>query len=500
MHKFALVLLFAIPAAAQEPLRWGTDPTGGAPFVFKSKSNPDGPYIGFEVEIADYLAKKLGRTSTLVDGDWAQLPQQLNKPASVEKGVDIVLNGYELRKDLCDQFAATRPYYLFKLSLLARKDSPVKRWEDLRGRSCAVLGGTAAHDYVKTRFGDDVQLPTNSDVANVIDLVNKGQFDTTVQDYPAAVHFLKEYPELASVDEPVRPGYGCYVIYYRKTDADLGAKLDAAIAEGIRDGTFERIYRKYDIWTDDQKNLAGWQTRLPYPPEFESVGDPWPSLIRELLEAAWMTVKLAFVSFPLAMAIGLLVGVGRVYGSWWLRIPLGIYVEVIRGTPLLLQLLMIYYIVPDLFRAAGAGEYINWLSPFWAGIIGLALNYSAYEAENYRAGLQAVPAGQMEAALALGMTRGTAIRRVVVPQAVRIVIPPVTNDFIALFKDTAACSIIFVTELTRKYNELYNFNRNLIVELAFLTAALYLLMSYPLALLASRLEKRLAAAKIGGKR
>jgi polar amino acid transport system substrate-binding protein len=180
-------------------------------------------------------------------------------------------------------------------------------------------------------------------------------------------------------------------------------------------------------------------------------------------------------------------------------LPLGIYVEVVRGTPLILQLFMIYYVVPDLFRAAGLGDWINWLSPFWAGVIGLAINYSAYEAENYRAGLQAVPAGQIEAALALGLTRRTAIRRVVVPQAVRTVIPPVTNDFIALFKDTAACSIIFVTELTRKYNELYNFNRGLIIELAFLTAALYLLMSYPMALLAQRLEKKLAQESQGPK-
>lgn len=488
-----------MPSLAQDPLRWGTDPTGGAPFIFKKKGDAEGPYVGFEVEIAEYLAGKLGRKSVIVDGDWAQLPQQLNKAPDVEKGVDIVLNGYELRKDLCDQFAATRPYYLFKLSLMARRDSPLKGWEDLRGRSCAVLGGTVAQDYIRKRFGDSVTLPTNADVANVVDLVSKGQFDTTVQDYPAAIHFLKEYPNLVVVGEPVRPGYGFYVIYYRKTDSELGRQLDSAIAEGLRDGTFERILRKYGIWTEDQKELIVWQTREPYPPAFEETGDPWPGLIRELLHAAWMTVKLAVISFPLAMLVGMLVGVGRVYGRWWLRFPLSVYVEVIRGTPLLLQLLMIYYIVPDLFRAADLGEAIKWLSPFLAGVIGLAINYSAYEAENYRAGLQAIPPGQMEAALALGMTSGTAIRHIIAPQAIRIVIPPVTNDFIALFKDTAACSIIFVTELTRKYNELYNFNRDLIIELAFLTAGLYLMMSYPLAIVASKLEKKLGASRPGAK-
>jgi polar amino acid transport system substrate-binding protein len=94
----------------------------------------------------------------------------------------------------------------------------------------------------------------------------------------------------------------------------------------------------------------------------------------------------------------------------------------------------------------------------------------------------------------------TAIRVVIVPQAVRVVIPPVTNDFIALFKDTSVCSVILITELTRKYNELYNFNRDYIVQLAFVTAGLYLLMSYPMSLLARWLERRMGTHTAGGHR
>jgi len=209
-----------------------------------------------------------------------------------------------------------------------------------------------------------------------------------------------------------------------------------------------------------------------------------------------VTVLLSVVAFPLAMVAGLLIAVGRVYGPRWLGFLLGLGVEIVRGTPLLLQLFVIYYLIPELmFQTHWDG--LIWLAknltPFLAGVLVLALNYSAYESENYRAGLLAIPKGQMEAALALGMTRFTAIRRIVVPQAVRLVIPPVTNDFIALFKDTSACSVILVVELTRKYNELYNFNRDLIVELAFVTAGLYLLMSYPLSIVANRLERRLNA-------
>jgi polar amino acid transport system substrate-binding protein len=127
---------------------------------------------------------------------------------------------------------------------------------------------------------------------------------------------------------------------------------------------------------------------------------------------------------------------------------------------------------------------------FWTASLGLAINYSAYESEIYRAGLQAVPAGQMEAALSLGMSRALAIRRIVAPQAMRIVIPPVVNDFIALFKDTSVCSVVTIVELTKRFSIL-SLSTQATIELMLMTAALYLAMSYPLSLLSRRVERRL---------
>ncbi len=492
----AVLLLFPLASAAQvkKPLRWGTDPTGGAPFVYQT---PTGEYTGFEWDLARYLADKLGREPVMRPGDWDKLPQRLDQPADGPEGIDIVLNGYELRDDLVKDYAATRPYYVYRLQLMAhRDDDSVRGWGDLPardgkpGKSVGVLNGSVAHDYTKALFGDRIDLKINPDVATVIGLVKDRRMDATVQDSPAATYFLREVPELKAAGEPRKPGF--YVIYLRKSDPELLRQIDAAIGDGFKDGTLRRIYHKYGLWNADQEWLSYTQTGS-WPPDEEGEaveagtaaekGNPWPRMLRELLGAAGMTVFLSVTSFPLAMLLGLLVALGRVYGPRWLAAPLGVYVEVLRGTPLLLQLYTIFYLVPKLFPGLA-------LSPLEAGILGLAVNYSAYEAENYRAGLLAIPRGQMEAALALGMTRLTAIRRVVVPQAVRIVIPPVTNDFIALFKDTSVCSVILITELTRKYNELYNFNRDYIAELAFVTAGLYLVMSYPLAVLARWLERR----------
>lgn len=482
-----VALLLPLPAVGQQPeLRWGTDPTGGAPFIMQDAA---GNYTGFEFELAQYLGAKLGRKPVLVEGTWANLPQQLTKSRDVEKGVDVILNGYELRKDLCDQFGVSRAYYAYRVTLLTRKDDEsIRGWTDLKGKGVGVLGGTVCHDYLRTRH-PDADIQSNEDVANVMKLVSDRRLPATVQDSPAAVHFQKEYPDLQAVAQAEQPGY--YVLYFRKGDVELGRQLDAAIAAGLRDGSLRRIYEKYGLWNADQDALIPMLDQ-PWPPAFEAATvSPWPRLLRELVQAAGVTLELAFLSFPLAMLLGLLVAVGRVYGPRWMAGLLGVYVEVLRGTPLLLQLYVLFYLLPvwaaQLHPGLGAV-----FSPLLCGILGLAVNYSAYEAENYRAGLLAVPRGQLEAALALGMTRWTAIRRVVVPQAVRIVIPPVTNDFIALFKDTSVCSAIMIVELTRKYNELYNFNRALIVELALLTAALYLLMSYPLGLLARYLERRLA--------
>jgi polar amino acid transport system substrate-binding protein len=144
----------------------------------------------------------------------------------------------------------------------------------------------------------------------------------------------------------------------------------------------------------------------------------------------------------------------------------------------MLQLYAIFFLLPKVGLA---------LPALVAAVAGLALNYSAYEAEIYRAGLKAVPPGQFEAALSLGMTKWQALRHVIVPQAVRLVMPPVTNDFIALFKDTSVCSVITVVELTKRYSVLA-LSTGRIVELAIVTALLYLAMSWPLALLSRWFE------------
>lgn len=201
----------------------------------------------------------------------------------------------------------------------------------------------------------------------------------------------------------------------------------------------------------------------------------------DLLRGTAVTVFLTFASMTLALVFGLILALGRLSASRGFAIPAKVFVEIIRGSPLLLQLFYIFYVFPFFGIRFDRIE---------AGILGLAINYGAYLSEVFRAGIQAVDHGQWEAAFALGMRRGTTMRLVVFPQALRIVIPPVGNYFISLFKDTALVSTISIAELiftgqliaadTFKYLEVYT-----------IIFVIYLAISYPASVGVGLLETRL---------
>ena len=170
---------------------------------------------------------------------------------------------------------------------------------------------------------------------------------------------------------------------------------------------------------------------------------------------------------------------GRVYGTGLVRLALTGYVELMWGTPVLLQLFVIYYGLAAVIR----------LPAFVAALLGLALNYAAYESEIYRGALEAVPAGQLEAARTLGLSERQVLRLVRGPQAFRIALAPMTNDFVALLKDSSLVSVLTVVELT-KQTQIFATNLGSWVIPGTLCAAMYLVMSLPLGALARRLEER----------
>jgi polar amino acid transport system substrate-binding protein len=181
--------------------------------------------------------------------------------------------------------------------------------------------------------------------------------------------------------------------------------------------------------------------------------------------------------------LGVMLALSRVYGPTPLRALAVTYIEVFRGTPLIVQLTMIYFGLPELGLT---------LSPFVAGVIALGLNYAAAEAENYRAGLESVPTGQMDAARTLGLSKFQTLRHVAVPQALRVALPPTTNDFIALLKDSSLVSVVTLTELTKTYTTLASSMRDHL-GLGIVVALFYLMLSLPFARLSRMVEQRLGS-------
>lgn len=479
-------------------LVWGADQEGGGPFVYPDPTDPD-RIVGFEVDLAELLAKQLGVQAEFKQADWNTLPEFLRSGV-----VDVILNGYEWTAERAAFMRATAPYYIYELQLLARADDPsVRSWNDLKRKAngpriqISVLSSSSSEVYLKEHYPDDVEIVGYQGNTDAMAQVRQGVHAATLEDWPIAV-FYKDQPQgsgLAFIGEPVGRGY--YVMYVAREEARLADALSSAIDALFRDGRLKTLYEKWGIWNATQTQLPAATAELATlqaagsshgsvsaPRGMEVVRRYW----RTLLSASWMTVKLSVMSMPIAIALGLMIALGRLYGPKLLRPILTTYVEVLRGTPIMLQLYFIYFLLPMVLPQAVRPYF----GPVIAAVIGLAINYSAYEAEIYRAGLQAIPKGQMEAALALGMSRGAALRHVVVPQAVRMVVPPVTNDFIALFKDTSICSVIAVTELSKQYNVLAN-STGAIVELAAMTALLYLAMSYPLSIAARWMERRMEA-------
>jgi polar amino acid transport system substrate-binding protein len=481
-------------------LRWGGDQEGGGPYIFPRDDQPS-VVTGFEVDLAADLARRLGARAEFVQGPWDRLPDLLR----VRK-IHIILNGYELTPSHAAAMEAGQPYLGYGLQLLARRDGPVRSWEDLRAvrGHVGALTGSAAEGYLKRFCADRCRVSSYDGSTDAMREVETGKLDATLQDTPIVSFYAPRFPKLISVGEPVAPG--SYVIYARKGQRRLIKALDSALEEAHRDGSLERILRAYGLAgeappTAPAPATASASTEAAAPAA-ASVTAPAPAVAPEgairigerkrgwavveayggvLLRSAGLTVALSLLSFPLAVGMGLLIALGRRYGPRPLRWGLGAWVELLRGTPLMLQLYFVFFVLPEVGVVIPA---------FWTGVLGLAVNYSAYEAEIYRAGLQAVPQGQVDAALALGMSRAQAIRWVVLPQAIRTVIPPVVSDFIALFKDTSVCSVITLVELTKRFSVLSQ-STQATLELMALTALLYLLMSYPLALLSRRLEARL---------
>lgn len=236
-----------------------------------------------------------------------------------------------------------------------------------------------------------------------------------------------------------------------------------------------------------------------------SLGDPYGRIVQFLIDGVLVTLKLTLVSFVCILIVGMIGGLGRVSGNRFIGGIASLYVEVVRGIPVLVWLLWIWFALPQLLQKLGEGlaqsapQIGQWLAdfklqPLTAAVLGLTFAYGAYMTEVFRAGIQSIPKGQMEAARSLGMNYLQAMRYIVLPQAVRVILPPVSNEFVTLLKDTSLVSILAVSDLTRRGRE-FVATSFLSFDTFTMVALLYLIMTLFFTRISSALERRMAVER-----
>ncbi len=469
-------------------LVWGGDLQGGEPYVFEDEKTP-GKIRGFEVEIADAIARRLGVRARFAQNDWSNLVPGL------ERGdFDMALNGLEDTPDRRDRILLSVPYFVYGETLTVRRGDKRRTLAALRGGRVGTLNQTVAHDMLKREPLEIVLYEGQQEP--YFDLAHK-RTDAVLLDHVIADRYGCVLKELECIPEDM--ARGVYVAGFQKTHQALKAAVDDALRAMIADGELERILKGWKLWDARQNELAE-RSAPPSPPASASARPTEPSTtpqaepaarqvkrafgagqVRLFLEGALITIVLSLTSFAIALPLGLLLAIGRLYFGPLVRGLCAAYIEILRGTPLLLQLYVLYFGLAPLVR----------LTPMTAAILGLGLNYAAYEAEVHRGALLAIPRGQTEAASSLGLSHAQTLRHVLLPQALRHALPAITNDFVALLKDSSLVSVLTVVELTKRMTIAAVELRDWVVP-GLACASLYFAMSFPLARLARRLELHLA--------
>lgn len=483
------IFFSSIRLHAENVLRWGADTESGAPYSFYDPPGSEN-LIGFEVELVKLIAEKLGMQAQFVQNSWDGLIEGLRRG-----DYDIAINGIEITQERSEAVRFSIPYYISSEVLAVRNTSyTINSLADLTGKKVGTLDGSLAHKILNEQKNQFEILPYDEEILAYNDLALE-RLDAVLLDEPIFLYYGQPHPKLKRVGVSIgRMEYG---IAIRKSDEALQLKINQILKKSIANGELRKIYERWGMWNEltartwNQDPIA---TSKPVMYEYylkmtgqirdwRDTFSQYLSYLPVLLKGAVLTLKISVFSMVLAILIGLIASLMRLYGNPILAWAALAFVEVFRGTPLLIQLYLIFYGLPHIGLR---------LEPFTAAVIGLGLNYGACEAENYRAGILSVPKSQFDAALALGLSRWQALYHVIMPQAMRLVIPPVTNDFIALLKDSSLVSVITMVELTTIYGQLASSNFDYL-GIGLLTAVLYFLIGLPFVRLSRYFERQLAS-------
>ena len=407
----------------------------------------DGDYVGFDLDLAAEVAKRNGWELVKQPIDWDAKDTELKVG-----NIDCIWNGFTMngREKL---YTWTTPYVDNSQIVIVNKDSDIKKLSDLKGKivcvqadssALAALKGDDATDENKKLAGEMKEITEVGDYNSAFMNLERGMVDAVCMDIGVAKYEVESRGDTFTIlNEHVSSEE--YGVGFKKGNTQLRNQVQETLEEMLADGSFDSIVQKWGLEESACLGQPGTDSVMKAEDTVkEKTGflDNMLDILRQLLSGMLASLGIFVLTLIFSLPLGLVITFIRRSKLKVLNWIARIYISIMRGTPLMLQLLVVFFGPYYLFGMSLSNSY-----RFYAVIIGFSLNYAAYFAEIYRSGIEAVPKGQYEAAAVLGYSRTQTFVRIIFPQMVKIVLPPVTNEVITLVKDTSLAFALAYTEM-----------------------------------------------------
>ncbi|SFC69560.1 polar amino acid transport system substrate-binding protein [Alkalibacterium subtropicum] len=409
-------------AAQMDPYIIATDVTF-APFEYQ---NDDNEYIGIDIDLLAAIAEDQGFAYELRPMNFSAGLQALET-----NQVDGMIAAMSITPEREESFDFSEPYIDAGPVLAVHEDNDeISSYEDLDGKTLAVKVGTTGAQFADELAQEyDITINQFEDSANMYEDVAAGQADAAVEDYPVMAYAIQQGLPLKLPTEP-EEGYPIGFAVNEGQNQELLEMFNAGLVNVMEDGTYDEIMDTYLVSPEDAEVAEGTGILSLLASNFDA-----------LMAGLGRTLLLTLISFGISLVAGTIFGLFSATKNRALNLVANIYVTVLRGIPLIVLAFFMYFSVPQLFDIQ--------LTAFMAGIITLSLNTTAYISEQVRGGIAAVPIGQLEAARSLGLPYRQSMQKVVLPQAIKIMIPSLINQLVITLKDTSILSVIGIVELTQ---------------------------------------------------
>ena len=463
------------------------------PYGYK---DDNGEYVGFDLDLAQEVCDRNGWILKKQPIEWNSKDMELNSGS-----ISCIWNGFTMNGRE-DAYTWTTPYVDNSQVVVVRKDSGITQLSDLSGKVVAVQADSSA---LAALTGEDASEENLALAETFKDLQQVGDYNSAFMNLESgAVNAIcmdigvANYEIASRGDKFVmledRLSSEEYGIGFKLGNTELRDKVQATLLDMLADGTFEEIAEKWGLEEsiclspDDQVqdgNVAATATdSTSTGKKNTSFWDKFCSITKQLAEGLLASLVIFFLTLLFSLPLGLLVAAGRMCKIAPIRWLVKFYISIARGTPLMLQLLVVFFAPYYVF-----GISTPYMYRLYAVIIGFSLNYAAYFAEIYRSGIQSIPQGQREAAQVMGYGRRQTFFRIIFPQMVKRVMPPVTNEVITLVKDTSLAFAIAYTEMFTMAKQIASAQASLMP--LFIAGLFYYIFNFVVAFVMEAIEKKL---------